>query len=392
MVCVKEDQAKEGAHAFTEESYHIESRGSSMGIAVAPASTTLEGSRSIMHRRSGMEPAYACCGPQHFGVRGLPGFGPRAIAAGGVRCLGGRTASDSARPGEASEHCLGRGHVAAPLASWPAGSGRRLAREALLWEAETQPQRNLSRQASAGHHEVPRLRHGLYRRVWAALYAGNHLGETSRIEGCGVAALADAHPRNGPENQVFAAGSRFLQCSGHGIPASGATPLSDAGHVSWTQAQEETPQERSALDQTAESGLVHAHFEERQANGDDLGVRCLSYPPQPERREARAAKTPFRCLAGARFSDRDSRTLPQALWHRIELPPGPTGADIHLHAGPPLAVGVCGSCNAAAKPVGLDPCDELGRRSRRHDDPAARADAFQTPARMDCSSCGVRTA
>jgi hypothetical protein len=40
MVCVKEDQAKEGTHAFTEECYHIQFRGSSVDIAVALASAT----------------------------------------------------------------------------------------------------------------------------------------------------------------------------------------------------------------------------------------------------------------------------------------------------------------------------------------------------------------
>src|SRR5262249_48955931 len=48
MVCVKEDQAKEGTYAFTEEFYHIELRGSPMGMPVAPASTTFRRSRSLV--------------------------------------------------------------------------------------------------------------------------------------------------------------------------------------------------------------------------------------------------------------------------------------------------------------------------------------------------------
>src|SRR5438132_6074167 len=103
MVCVTNTKPRRATHAFTEECYHIQSRSSSVGIAMAAGCTAVKGSRPLMHGRSGLERRDACRGTHDFRVRGLPRFGQCPFSASGVRRAGGRPAANPASPGKALE-------------------------------------------------------------------------------------------------------------------------------------------------------------------------------------------------------------------------------------------------------------------------------------------------
>src|SRR5437667_10550578 len=60
MVCVKEDETKEGAYAFTDESYHIEQGCPRAGIAVPARCKAVERSWLVMQGRCRFE----CCTPR----------------------------------------------------------------------------------------------------------------------------------------------------------------------------------------------------------------------------------------------------------------------------------------------------------------------------------------
>ena len=169
------------------------------------------------------------------------------------------------------------------------------------------------------------------------------------------------------------------------------TPLSDAGGVPRTPAQEEPPPDRFALDPTSKGGVVQTHAEERQTNGDDLGVRGLSHASEPQRSKTRAAKTSLRCLAGEGFSDPDPRGLPQTFWHRIELSANASGADLHLYKKPPLATGFYRHRPDRTKSLGLDSRGDSGGRPRGPKGTPPRQVALQTPSRLDRSSCRRHT-
>src|SRR5260370_2587365 len=172
MVCVvRKDQAKEGTHAFKEECYHIQSRGSSVGVAVASGFTACEGSWTCVHCGRGLEHTAARLGAHDLCVRGLSRLGQCSLSASGVRRAGGRPAANPASPGKAFE--LGFDwFVAAPFATTFVAGGHRLAPGAVLRRSAQEPQRTLLRQTPARHREISCLCHGLYRALWAALHVG----------------------------------------------------------------------------------------------------------------------------------------------------------------------------------------------------------------------------
>src|SRR5207245_277285 len=212
-----------------------------MGVAMAFGSATSQGSRLVVHGHGGVERGVARFHAHDFGIFGLPRFGSCPFAASGVQRFARRPAANLASPGEAPELGVDPFVAASPARTFVADSDR-LAFGPVLRAAGAQSQRNLLRPTPAGHHEISRLCHGLYRSARAPLHPGADLGPTSRNHGPGVAALAGRYSRNRPENQAFAAGSRLFQCPSYSIPARGKTPLSDAGGVPRTPAQEEPPQ------------------------------------------------------------------------------------------------------------------------------------------------------
>src|SRR5687768_5543152 len=108
MGCVNKTNPKEGAHAFTEESYHIERRGASVDVGAVAASKAAEGPRLEMHRRRGLERGVARGRPSGFGLVRLLRHGRRALGPSGVQRLGGRLAEDAAGAGTSLERRAGR--------------------------------------------------------------------------------------------------------------------------------------------------------------------------------------------------------------------------------------------------------------------------------------------
>ena len=68
LVCVRKTKPKEGAHAFKDESYHIEWRGASVDVGLAVASEATEGPRMEVHRDRGLERRAASGCPDDFAV------------------------------------------------------------------------------------------------------------------------------------------------------------------------------------------------------------------------------------------------------------------------------------------------------------------------------------
>src|SRR3990170_2133712 len=255
---------KEGAHAFTDESYHIESRGSSVGLELVDRVDADEGSRLAVHGQRGLEHCVAGGRADESAVCGLPRSGGGAVRPGRVRCLGRRLAQNASRLGRPAERRAGRPLAAPPAASQLAG-GHRLALGALLRRAEAEPQRDFLRQAPAGDEEVSCLRDRVHRVSRSALHAGGDVGATTRNHGAGARSAAAADSWKRAENQAFALGSSLLQCAAHALPASRTNSFSDAGDVSRANhpEQEEEKAHRTALDQAPKSRLVSPYVAEQ---------------------------------------------------------------------------------------------------------------------------------
>src|SRR5882724_8157039 len=126
MVCGQEGQTKEGSHAFTEEFYRFECRGSSMGVAVACGSQTAQRSWLVVHGRGRVERRVARRCAHDFRVCGLPGFGQCPFGASGVQRPGGWPAANPAGPGKTPELGLDE-LVATAFETTPVGGSDRLA-------------------------------------------------------------------------------------------------------------------------------------------------------------------------------------------------------------------------------------------------------------------------
>ncbi len=112
-------------------------------------------------------------------------------------------------------------------------------------------------------------------------------------------------------------------------------------------------------------------------------LRGVPDAPPSQDQETPDAKAAVRGVAHARRTDGDSRTLPQAFRHRVELPAAAASADSHLHTQPALAAGLRGGRVDPAQPVGVDPRNDPGGRPRRDENAPAGSLALQAPARLD---------
>ncbi len=180
MVCARKRQAKEGSHAFTEAFYRFRHRGSSMGVA-APlgCAAAQEGSRAPLHGDRRLERRAVRRGTLDLDLRRLSRPQRRAIATSGLRCPGRRPAAHLAGSGKSSQPSIDR-RAAAPYAAPDVAGGDRLALGALLRRAAAQPQRNLLRQAQAGHLAFPRVCHRLHCAVRRAVHVGADVGAPPR--------------------------------------------------------------------------------------------------------------------------------------------------------------------------------------------------------------------
>ena len=183
------DQPKEGAHAFKDESYHIEWRGTSVDVELVGGLQAVEGPRLAMYRQRGVERRVAGGRPPDLGGGGLLRFGGRAFRSGGVQRVERWFAEDAEGARTAAERRTHGPPLARHAAAAVAG-GHRLALGAVLWRAGHEQERVVLRRTAAGHLKVPCVCHGLHRRVRSALYAGVDLGPTSRNDRRGAAAVA----------------------------------------------------------------------------------------------------------------------------------------------------------------------------------------------------------
>ena len=206
MTCVNE-LLHGGSHAFRDELYHKQRASTFMVAGIAARCEAGQRSRVEMHRRDRAGHHASRRRPLHFHQCGLPRLGQSTVRSGRDDGLGRRLAQDAAGLGTAVERRPDR-----PAAQTHAPSGvercHRLALAALLRTALPKPQRTLLRPAQTGNDEVSRLRLGLHRGIRTALHVGPDLGATPRVDGPRAAADGGENPRNRPENQAFAAGSR----------------------------------------------------------------------------------------------------------------------------------------------------------------------------------------
>src|SRR5262249_26619411 len=209
----------------------------------------------------------------------------------------------------------------------------------------------------------------------------------------GAAAPVDAPPPTAPAYQATVAGPLLLRRAGHGPAAGAAGAVLDAGRRPRPQApQAPAGDQRAALAAAPEGGLYPPPAEARQAGGEDLGGRVLPQLPPARHRPASAAEAALRGLAGAWRAAGDPPALPHALRHRGELPPGPPGAHLHLHARPACAAGLPGGGAAAAELVGLGARRGVGPRWRAGRGAAAGALALAAAAGLGGVGGGVANA
>src|SRR5262245_34904819 len=352
MVCDQTDQPKEGSHAFTDEFYGFSHEDSSVGIAMALAGELVERHRTAnLHGRRRLEHRAARRRAVDFRLCSLPRCGGRAERPGHLRCLEGRAAQNTSRPRTSVERSIDP-----PFVAWHAptrlGSGDRLAFDSLLRRASGEQKRTLLWQAAPGNHEVSCLRHGVHCLSRSALYLGALLGASPRNDRDRPQETARSHRRFGPENQSFVAGSSFLQRARDFVFARATAAVSDAGDVSWPAEEEGQATHRAPLDSAAGSGTISAHPQESSASSPHYGRGHL--PNFSQTRQTWPRETSVRRLAGTGDAVSDPTFVPNALWHRGQLPPASPGTHLHLHTRSTFAVGICRHCVAAAQPLGLD--------------------------------------
>src|SRR5579871_944551 len=358
-----------------------------MGIAVAARVPTAQGEQALprLHRRGRLEPAVARRRSADLGACRLSRFGQRPDPTSGLRFLASRPATLPAGLGQAPERGLGRRHHFPPRTpAWLAG-GDRLAFGPLLRRAASPQERAVYQQTQTGHRAVSRLCHPLHRAVWRALHVGVDVGPAWGKDQRGAAPPARAHSGTGRENPPRLAGSGVLLLARDRLVASRTAAVLDAGHVPWPQAEEAVCTDGPELAQAAKGRLVCAHAEPRRTDGVDFGLRELSLVPASQEQEAAQPETAVCRVACARYADRDSRALSPAFWHRVELPATAASAHRDLYAQAALAAGVHRSRPAAAQLVGVGSRHAAGRRSRREQNAASGAAAFQADARLDRS-------
>src|SRR5216684_4101969 len=177
MVCVKEDQSKEGANAFKDESYHNEHGCTRPGVEIVGGCETGKGPWVVMHVLGRFE----CCAPGCVadGVRLCcrARYGRCAQRPSRLHGADRWHAQDAACARKAIE--LGVDHAPAPPAAAAFSSGsHRLSPRSLLRNAAQEPQRDLLRATQSWHEALSRLCICLRCRIRSALHRGPDLGPT----------------------------------------------------------------------------------------------------------------------------------------------------------------------------------------------------------------------
>src|SRR6266478_4734548 len=134
MVCVNANQSKEGADAFTDESYHNERRGPVVGVELVVGIGGVAGSRVEMHGGRGVDAVDSRGGAAAVDFRRVSRFEGRALGSGDAQRPARRFAETSA----SARTAVGRGlavEVAAPVGPSRAGGGHRLASDPVSWRA-----------------------------------------------------------------------------------------------------------------------------------------------------------------------------------------------------------------------------------------------------------------
>src|SRR5262245_46141596 len=362
MACVKEDQTKEGTHAFTDE-LDQQFSGSSMGTRSFVASRSAESTRTRLHCGSGVEHRASRGGEDGVDLCGVPRHGQRAVQSSGLQRAGSRPAQDTLGIAAAPQRVAHQSFAGADATTGLA-SGHRLALGAVLRRTGVEPQRIVPLQSASGDHNVSRLRHGLHRGVRPTLHVGAELGAEARIADSGAAAVAGLHAGNRAENQAFAARWLLLPRRRHRVAATGEDAVLDAGRDARAQAEAPSSAHGAAVNRAAKSRLVHASHGAWEGHGRDVNLCVVSDVLPPWREKTPHPETAVCGVARDGDTNGDSGALPQTIRHRNELSPTAASAYLHLHTQSAPAAAIRGYLAAAEKSVDLDSRDAPQRRIR----------------------------